>query len=262
MADRPEPVLSRAALERVLLRAAELHTAHSDTPETLSESELLALANEVGISPVAVRQALSEERMRVRLPEERGVLAAAAGPAQFAAARVVAGVAKDVLAVLDRAFQREENLTEVRRFPDRVVWGPRGGWAGVVRGLTRLDGRGFPLVKADEVSATVIQVEPHRAHVRIESTTFARRTSATRNATIGVAAGASIAAIGLALSVIPVIAIGAGALLGVASAWLARRSYRRDASAVQLAIEQALDRVEFGESKKRTLLDQLLLPDK
>lgn len=268
MADAPKPpvpagqVLPRAALERVLLRAAELHTASSDVPETLSEADLLSLAKEVGISPLAVKQALAEERMRVTLPEERGLLATAAGPAQFAAARVVAGQAKEILAALDRSFQREENLAEVRRFPDRIVWAARGGWAGVVRGLTRLDGRGFPLVKADEVSATVIQVEPTRVHVRIETATLARRASATRNALIGVVSGAAVAAIALVLSVMAPVAIGTGAVIGVGSAWLARRNYRRDATAAQLAIEQALDRIEFGEPRKRTLLDQLLLPDK
>jgi hypothetical protein len=268
MADAPRPpvpagqALPRAALERVLLRAAELHTASSEVPETLSEADLLALANEVGISPLAVRQALAEERMRVTLPEERGILASAAGPAQFAAARVVAGQAKQVLESLDRAFQRDENLAERRRFPDRVVWGARGGWAGVVRGLTRLDGRGFPLVKADEVSATVIQVEPTRVHVRIETATLARRANATRNALIGIVSGGAVATVGLVLSVMAPVAIAAGAAIGLGSAWIARRNYRRDAAAAQLAIEQALDRVEFGEPKKRTLLDQLLLPDK
>ena len=268
MADAPKPpvpssqLLPRASLERVLLRAAELHTAHSETPETLTETDLLTLADEVGISPLAVRQALAEERMRVTLPEERGALAAAAGPAQFAAAREVAGQAKDVLETLDRAFQREENLAERRRFPDRIVWGARGGWAGVVRGLTRLDGRGFPLVKADEVSATVIQVEPGRVHIRIETATLARRTSAARNGLIGLVVGGSLTVVALALSVFPAVALGTGALIGAGTIWVARRNYRRDATAAQLAIEQALDRVEFGEPKKRTLLDQLLLPDR
>jgi hypothetical protein len=147
MADRPPPILPRAALERVLLRAAELHSASSDVPEAMSEADLLALAKEVGISPLAVKQALAEERMRVTLPEERGFAAAIAGPALFAASRVVAGEARAILERIDRSFQADENLSERRRFPDRIVWGPRGGFAGAVRGLVRLDGRGFPLTR-------------------------------------------------------------------------------------------------------------------
>jgi hypothetical protein len=264
MADAPDSknLLPRAALERVLLRAAELHTASSDVPETLSEADLLSLAKEVGISPLAVKQALAEERMRVTLPEERGLLSMTTGPAQFAAARLVAGQAKQVLETLDRAFQREENLAERRRFPDRVVWGARGGWAGVVRGLTRLDGRGFPLVKADEVSATVIQVEPTRVHIRIETSTFARRSNATRNGFLGAGFALAATAALIAMNVFAPLAVGVGAAVAFGSLAIARRNYRRDAAAAQLAIEQALDRAEFGEPKKRTLLDQLLLPEK
>ncbi len=262
MADLPSPNLPRAALERVLLRAAELHAAQGDVPETLSETDLLSLAKEVGISPMAVKQALAEERMRVTLPEERGLLALAAGPAQFSASRVVPGQPKEILAAIDRVFQRDENLTERRRFPDRVVWGARGGWAGAVRELTRLDGRGFPLVKSDEVSATVIQVEIGQVHVRLETALTGRRGDATRNGLVGLAVGAGAGAALLAMSVFAPLAIAAGGGIGLFSLWLARRNYRRDARAAQLAIEQALDRVEFGEPKKRGLLDQLLAPDK
>ena len=63
MADNvPAPILPRAALERVLLRAAELHAASGDVPETMSEADLLSLAAEVGIAPLAVKQALAEAR--------------------------------------------------------------------------------------------------------------------------------------------------------------------------------------------------------
>jgi len=56
-------VLDRAALERVLARAMELHV-RSDTgsdagseADELSESRVLDIAREVGIAPEAVRQA-------------------------------------------------------------------------------------------------------------------------------------------------------------------------------------------------------------
>ncbi len=259
---RPAPDLPRAALERVLLRAAELHTAQGDLPEVMTEQDLLKLADEVGISALAVRQALAEERMRVTLPEERGVMAALAGPAGFTASRVVPGLAKDVLARIDGALDRDENLTERRRFPDRIVWGPRGGFAGAVRGLVRLDGRGFPLTKADEVSATVLQVEPGRVHVRIEASMATRRSNALRNGLFGVLGGGAIAATLLAMSVMAPVAIVAGAVVAASAPVLARRNYRRDAGATQLTIEQTLDRLEFSDGKKRTLLDQLLLPGK
>jgi len=262
MTDLPIPILPRAALERVLLRAAELHSASGDLPETMSEADLVALAQEVGISAIALKQALTEERIRVTVPEERGLAATIAGPALCTASRVVQGEAKAVLERIDREFRADENLTERRRFPDRIAWGARGGVAGALAGLSRFDGRGFPLTKADEVSATVIQVEPGRVHVRVEATLGARRAAAMRNGVLGVGGAALVTAVLAALSVFPPIALVTGAALALASPLTARRSYRRDVNAAQLAIEQSLDRLEFGESKKRGLLDQLLIADR
>jgi hypothetical protein len=250
----PAPqTLNRAALERVLLRAAELQAASADVPETLTEAELSSLAAEVGIAPVALRQALLEERMRVVLPNERGILASLAGPATFAATRILSGTPGEILRRMDASLQSEENLKERRRFPDRVVWGPRGGFAGAIRTLTRLDGRGFPLARADEVSAVVIPAESGRAHVRIETTLTGRRVSAAQAGAIGIISGSVVGAVLAALGVMVPFAIGAAAIIVGSSLWSARRSYRRDARFTQLAIEQTLDRHEFGEPKQRTL---------
>lgn len=262
MADLPAQILPRAALERVLLRAAELHSASGDVPETMSEADLVALAQEVGISPLAVKQALAEERMRVMVPEERGLSATIAGPALCTASRVVPGQAKTVLERIDREFRADENLSERRRFPDRIAWGARGGVAGALAGLVRFDGRGFPLTKADEVSATVIQVEPGRVHVLVEATLGARRSAAMRNGLLGAGGGAVMTAVLLAMSVFAPLAIVTGAALALVGPLVARRSYRRDVGAAQLVIEQTLDRLEFGETKKRGLLDQLLIADR
>lgn len=259
MPDDQSPVLHRAALERVLLRAAELQAAGADLPDALSEAELVSLGGEVGITPMALRQALSEERMRVVLPTESGWLAILAGPANFEAARQVPGAPRDVLAAIDRAFQREENLMERRRFPDRVVWGARGGFAGAIREITRFDGRGFPLVRADEVTASVAASDAGRAYVRVSASLDSRRMRAARWAVMGVTVAVGGVAALLAMSVFAPIAIGAGGIMAAGSIWLTRRGYQRDARAVQLAIEQALDRLEFGESRRRTLLDQILI---
>lgn len=255
------PVLPRAALERVLLRAAELHAAGSEAPETLTEAELEAVAKEVGISNTALRQALAEERMRVVLPQEKGVLASVAGPAVLVAAREVNGAARDLLAAIDRAFQRDENLVERRRFPDRIVWGPRGGLAGVVREFTNFSGRGFPLVKADEVSATTTDAGPGRAYVRVEASMAGRRDRTAKNAALSVVAGIAVGAALVAMNVFAPLAIAVGVLVPVAGGYLARRGYRQDAAATQLAIEQALDRLEYGEPKRKSLLEQLLPGD-
>lgn len=259
MADDQAPVLPRAALERVLLRAAELHSASGEVPETMSEADLVSLAKEVGISPVAVKQALVEERMRVMLPEEKGLSATLAGPAFFSASRVVPGNAREILERIDRGFQREENLAERRRFPDRIVYGPLGGMAGAANGMVAgLTGRALSLAKANEVSVSVVQVEPGKSHARIEATLAPRRAWALRVGIGGVLGGTAVGAILLALNVWPVVALGATALLGVLPWVIARAMYRSAANGTQLAIEQSLDRLEFGEQKKRGLFDKLI----
>lgn len=253
MADPTPPVLHRAALERVLQRAAELQAASTEVPETLTEAELIALGAEVGMSPASLKQALVEERMRVVLPEERGVLASLAGPATFVATRVVNGTPREILTKLHAMMDSDENLREVRRFPDRVVWGPRGGFAGAIRALTRLDGRGFPLARTDEVSAMAVAADAGRVHVRLEAHLHSRRSGGAQAASIGLVSGAAMVAIGVALNALVPVALIIGGTVAGSSVLMARSNYRRDAHFVQLALEQTLDRLEFGESSKGKL---------
>lgn len=253
MAEPTPPVLHRAALERVLQRAAELQAASTEVPETLTEAELVALGAEVGLSAAALKQALLEERMRVVLPEERGLMAWLAGPATFVATRVVSGNPRDVLTRLHVLMDKEENLRELRRFPDRVVWGPRGGFAGAIRALTRLDGRGFPLARADEVAASAVPADSSRVHLRLEARLHQRRTSGAQAASIGVVSGTALSVVALALNAMLPLALGLGAVVAGFSLYEARSSYRRDAHFTQLALEQTLDQLEFGEASKGRL---------
>jgi hypothetical protein len=253
MTEPTPPVLHRAALERVLQRAAELQAASTEVPETLSEQELIALGAEVGLSATALKQALVEERMRVVLPEERGLLAAISGPATFVATRVVNGTPRAVLGTLHRMMDEGENLREVRRFPDRVVWGARGGFAGTIRMLTRLDGRGFPLARADEVSAVAVAADAGRVHVRLEATLLERRASGAKAAALGVFGGTATALVFVALNLMLPLAVGAGAVIAGSAALSSRSAYRRDARLAQLALEQILDRLEFGETSNGKL---------
>lgn len=253
MAEPTPPVLHRAALERVLQRAAELQAASTEVPETLTEAELIALGAEVGMSATSLRQALVEERMRVVLPEERGVLAAMAGPATFVATRVVNGTPREILTKLHAMMDSDENLREVRRFPDRVVWGPRGGFAGAIRALTRLDGRGFPLARTDEVSAMAVAADTNRVHVRLEALLHSRRAGGAQAAGLGLVSGAGMIVIAAALNVLLPVAVIVGGTVAASSVYMSRANYRRDAHFVQLALEQTLDRLEFGETSKGKL---------
>lgn len=253
MADPTPPVLHRAALERVLQRAAELQAASTEVPETLTEEELVALGAEVGLSASALKQALVEERMRVVLPEERGLVASLTGPATFVATRIVNGAPREILTKLHRMMDEGENLREVRRFPDRVAWGPRGGFAGTIRTLTRLDGRGFPLARADEVSAAAVAADARRVHVRLEARLHERRANAAKAGAFGLLGGTATALVFVGLNLFVPLAIAGGVVIAASAAVSGRNSYRRDARLAQLALEQTLDRLEFGEASNRTL---------
>jgi hypothetical protein len=82
-------LISREALDRIIQRAAELQTGERDIGEGLSEPELLALGQDVGIPARYLKQALLEERTRaITAPRSAWSLA---GPAEIAVQRVVPG---------------------------------------------------------------------------------------------------------------------------------------------------------------------------
>src|SRR5204862_8011376 len=119
-----QTLLDRQALERVLARAAELQGASAlpESGDLISESQLLDIGNEVGLSPATLNQALAEERTRVNVPEERGLVAQVAGAGFASATRDVPGNPRDVLATVDSWMQREECLQVQPRFSDRLTW--------------------------------------------------------------------------------------------------------------------------------------------
>src|SRR4051794_24288696 len=94
--------LDRPTLERVLARAAELQT-REQTPDAqensdvLSEAQLIDIGREVGLGETHIRQAIAEERTRVVLPEEEGVVARVTGPGIAVASRLVEGNAQEIL---------------------------------------------------------------------------------------------------------------------------------------------------------------------
>src|SRR4051812_36915040 len=132
MADAPRPPavpapIDRASVDRILARALELQSSGGIDPEgQLTEAQLLALAKEVGLDPINLRQALAEERTRIAvMPEERGVLAALYGGAAVSAQRTVRGTPTQVLKALDEWMQRQEGLVPQRYFTERIVWEAR-----------------------------------------------------------------------------------------------------------------------------------------
>lgn len=254
-----QTLLDRQALERVLARAAELQGASAmpESSDLISESQLIDIGNEVGLNPATINQALAEERTRINVPEERGLVAQVAGAGFASATRTVPGTPKDVLASIDAWMLREECLQVQRRFADRITWEPQRGLFGKLRRTVNVSGRGFYLVDATQVSATVLPVDSSRVVVRLDADIHASRA---RRVGMGAFLGAvgavagGVVGLGLIVAHLPLIIAAGAAVLPFAGGSLAgyrvARTHRAVLASVQLALEQILDRLEHGEFER------------
>lgn len=250
--------LDRAALERVLARATELQARLADAPDELSEKQVLELGSEVGISAEYMRQALAEERTRVVLPEETGVVGSWFGSTVAGASRVVPGTPADVLAQIDSWMQRQELLRVRRRIGERLTWEARRDFMGSMQASFNIGGRAYALTPAAEIGATVVPIDSSRVLVRLDADFGSSRRRNVRwagaTAGLGVASGAGVVALA-SLSAEPgALVIGTlvgsvwTAIAGVAATAIAK-AQRRKVSRGQLALEQILDRLEHGEMR-------------
>ncbi|HLA14682.1 MAG TPA: hypothetical protein VJZ25_06625, partial [Gemmatimonadaceae bacterium] len=203
-------LLDRQALERVLARAAELQGAGAmpDPNELLSESQLREIGAEVGLTPATINQALAEERTRVVVPEESGFIAQLAGGRLASATRTVPGTQAPVMAALDTWMQREECLQVERRFADRITWEPQRSVFGKLKRAVNISGRGYHLVDAQHVSATVLPVDANRVVVRLDADLTASRSRRLGGGSAMAAAGtlgSAVLGFGLIVAHLPLI---------------------------------------------------------
>ena len=254
----PSPSIDRASVDRILARALELQSSSAVDPDgRLTEAQLEALAKEVGLDPVNLRQALAEERTRIEAPAfERGMLASLYGSSEASAQRTVGGTPAQVLEALDGWMQREESLVPQRYFSDRVVWEARSD---VMSHLRRaLSGRGHALVRATTVGATAIALDNDRVVVRLDAYLGGFRSlMVNQNAALTVA-GLMTTAVLAAMSVPLLAAAVPAALLASGGYMVSRASHLKSVARAQLALEQVLDRLERGEAgRPPTLLSML-----
>jgi hypothetical protein len=236
--------IDRAALERILQRAAELQMAEREIGEGLTEDELLALGREVGIPAPYLRQAMLEEGSRPLAA--RGAWDRVAGPGEVAARRVVRGEPTAVERALLRWFETNELLRVQRQQPGRITWEPIGGIQAAIRRSTAAAGGGrrpFMLARADLVRAAIVPLEEGTCHVALSASVRRARGAHLGSGSVLAAAGASgtalLAVLGAALPIalIPVpigLALGYGAVRRIAPV----------AARTQLGLERALDHLE------------------
>jgi len=248
--------IDRAALERIIQRAAELQTADRDIADGLTPEQVLSLGREVGIPERHLQQALLEERTRLVTVPAAGAWEQIAGPAHVVAQRAVPGEVPAIESALVEWMEDKEFFCVQRRQPGRVTWEPLGGVAAAVRRSTAAFRRGssaMTLARADTVSATIFPLEPGWCHVTL--TAEARRARAEFVGGGAALAGAGMLSAGvmivlgalLPVALIPLpLAVGLG--YGVA------RQYRPALARVQLGLERALDQLEHGGAQATQLL--------
>lgn len=249
----PAPI-DRAALERIIQRAAELQTSEREIGEGLTPDEVLALGREVGIPGRYLQQALLEERARVVDAGPGGFLSRTVGPAAVAAQRVVRGEREAIEATLVRWLEKHELFSVQRHQPGRITWEPTGGFQAAYRRALGVGGAKRPLLlaRADTVSCTVLELEPGYCNVALTATARKARTESVGGGAALASAGAVgtgvLAAVG---AILPIVLIPLPVALGLG--YMALRRYGPVVARLQLGLERALDELEHGSRADRLL---------
>jgi hypothetical protein len=248
MAEGSPARIDRAALERIIRRAAELQTTEREIGETVTSDELISLGREVGIPVRYLQQAMLEERTRLVQSRGDGLLERVAGPAEVSAQRVVQVDPEAVERNLIRWMESNELLCIQRQQPGRIVWEPVGGLQAAIRRSTAALGAGkrpFMLSRATTVSATVLPLESGYSHVARPAAARKVRGEYLGSGAALAGAGAAGTATMIALgALLPVALLPLPFALGVGYVILHR--YGPALSRLQLGLERALDSLEHG----------------
>lgn len=246
MTDNVPARVDRAALERILQRAAELQASEHDVGEGLTPDEVVKLGDEVGIPGRYLRQAMLEEQSRLPGAQAKGFIDQVVGPGEISAARVVRGDPEAAERALLEWMSKNELLNLQRHQPGRLSWEKMTGvQAAMRRGISTLEGARarFMLSRADVVRATITPLEAGFCHVALSAELRGTRGGYLGGmATVG---GAGVVASGVlaalnAFWIVAAVPVVAGAGL----AYIVSRQFRPVADRTQLGLERALDHVE------------------
>ncbi len=241
----PDERISREALERIIHRAAELHTKAHDIGDQLTPDEVLELGKEVGIPTRHLQQALLEERAR-GVTGDQGMLVKLAGPKRLSAARTVPGQAAEVETALSHWMTAEELLTVKRRYPQGRSWEARKDFLAALKRSLGVGGRRYALARAKEILGRVEQLEDQWCHVTLIADLSNTRTERVAGGAALLTSGATFTAIAVVLGVAAAVAV-IPAVAGVAGGLAIARSHRSQVERVQVAMEQVLDGLERDE---------------
>ena len=243
MEDRTPPQrIDRESASEIIRRAAELDAADpgDDAMGRIDRRALEAAAEEVGISPAAVRLAMAEHDAGALVrPDDRSIL----GPARALAVRTVDLPMSVARERVDRWLKGQ--LLEVKeRHGDEVVWCRRQDLAAKLR--RKVDPtRRVRLAQVDAVCASVADVGDGRSIVRLEADLgLTRRGLLTGVAALPSAAGTVIVG-GMAAALVDpllfVAGLPVGAALGGAGLYAGRRTLARERAEAHRVLDLFLD---------------------
>lgn len=250
MAEGSPARIDRAALERIIQRAAELQTSEREIGDNLTPDEVIALGKEVGIPGRYLQQALLEERTRLTTTSPAGIWEHFAGAADTTAHRVLRGQAGAAEQALLDWMETNELLCVQRRQAGRITWEPIGGvQAAIRRSTSAITGsRPFMLSRCDTVTAALVDLEPGWCHVSLSAS--ARKARGEYVGGGAAVAGAGLAGAGLMVvlgALLPVALIPVP--LGLGLGYALGRRYGPTLARIQLGLERALDFVEQGAAR-------------
>jgi hypothetical protein len=248
MAEPTPGKIDRAALERIMQRAAELQAGEADVGEGLSPDEVTALGREVGIPARYLQQAMLEQATEVIAPAESGLAGRVVGPSEVQAQRVVIGDPEDAARGLIEWFDRNELLAVQRQQPGRVTFEPIGGMQAALRRGGAALGSGVPkfmLARATLVAATFTRLESGYCHVSLTADIRKSRGGYVGGAVASGSLGVSASIILAMLSPFWVVTI-PPLMVGGALGWFVLKQFRPVAGRTVLGLERALDYLERG----------------
>ena len=248
MTDLVPGKIDRAALERIMQRAAELQAGEADVGEGLTSEEVLALGRDVGIPGRYLQQAMLEQSTAIARPAAAGLADRVIGPVELTAQRVVIGDPDDAARALIGWLDSNELLVVQRQQPGRVTFEPLGGMQAALRRGGLALGRSRPkfmLARATLVTATFNKLESGYCHVTLSANLREVRGGHVGGALAGTSVGAAAAGVLAVMSPFWLMAA-APLLMGGLIGYFALRSYRPVAERALLGLERALDHLERG----------------
>ena len=247
MSDQPSRI-DRAALERIMQRAAELQAAEADVGEGLTPEEVLALGRDVGIPGRYLQQAMLEQSSALPAQAERSLAGHLVGPAEVTAQRVVVGDPEDAARALISWFDSNELLVVLRQQAGRVIFEPLSGMQAALRRGSAMFGGSKPkfmLSQARRVTAIFNRLESGYCHVTLSADVRAARGGYVAGAVAAGSTGVAAGVVATALSPFWIVAL-PPLLVGGAIGWYVLKRFRPLAERVQLGLERALDYLERG----------------